>query len=322
MHTTLALAVLALPAAALAQPAIYSNQSADPNNVPLSTGAMSLSGMAAPAGGLWSELQSDATGANAVGGLAAHPTSGSAHFRLADNFTVAGVPWQVHALTFYAYPPGNGVSLDPFASVNLRVWSGPPGQAGSTLVYGDTTTNRLSSANATNIYRIFNSTAAPAPAVPDATKRIWELSVATPGLVLSPGQYWLDWQVVPSSPSAEAFAPAVISPGQRTPAGADALQYSAAGWKPALDSGKPSVAADVNVEFPFIVRGYTGPGPCNADFDGDGDTGTDADIEAFFACLAGNCCAACGPGDFDGDGDTGTDADIEAFFRVLAGQPC
>ncbi len=65
--------------------------------------------------------------------------------------------------------------------------------------------------------------------------------------------------------------------------------------------------------------------PCGtADFDGDGDTGTDADIEAFFACLAGNCCATCWHlgADFDADGDSGTDADIEAFFRVLAGGAC
>ena len=61
-----------------------------------------------------------------------------------------------------------------------------------------------------------------------------------------------------------------------------------------------------------------------ADFDGDGDLGTDADIEAFFACLGGNCCAACfsGGADFNADGDVGTDADIEAFFRVLAGGSC
>jgi hypothetical protein len=60
----------------------------------------------------------------------------------------------------------------------------------------------------------------------------------------------------------------------------------------------------------------------SADFDGDGDTGTDADIEAFFACLGGNCCPTCGTADFDGDGDVGTDADIEAFFRVLGGGAC
>jgi hypothetical protein len=60
----------------------------------------------------------------------------------------------------------------------------------------------------------------------------------------------------------------------------------------------------------------------SADFNGDGDIGTDADIEAFFACLAGSCCATCGSADFNGDGDTGTDADIESFFRVLAGGSC
>jgi hypothetical protein len=66
------------------------------------------------------------------------------------------------------------------------------------------------------------------------------------------------------------------------------------------------------------------PGCGSADFDCDGDLGTDADIEAFFACLAGNCPAPPCPAsaDFNADGDLGTDADIEAFFRVLAGGSC
>ncbi len=62
--------------------------------------------------------------------------------------------------------------------------------------------------------------------------------------------------------------------------------------------------------------------PCASDFDGDGNTGTDQDIEAFFACLAGSCCSTCASADFNGDGDVGTDADIDAFFRVLAGGAC
>src|SRR5262249_34827960 len=55
----------------------------------------------------------------------------------------------------------------------------------------------------------------------------------------------------------------------------------------------------------------------SADFNCDGDVGTDADIEAFFACIAGHCPAApcTSTADFNGDGDIGTDADIEAFFR-------
>jgi hypothetical protein len=59
-----------------------------------------------------------------------------------------------------------------------------------------------------------------------------------------------------------------------------------------------------------------------ADFNGDGDLGTDADIGAFFACLAGSCCPTCWGADFNGDGDIGTDADIESFFRVLGGGTC
>jgi len=69
----------------------------------------------------------------------------------------------------------------------------------------------------------------------------------------------------------------------------------------------------------------TGGPPCgSADFDCDGDVGTDADIEAFFRCLAGTCPAlpCTSNADFNGDGDVGTDADIEAFFRVLAGGQC
>ncbi len=58
------------------------------------------------------------------------------------------------------------------------------------------------------------------------------------------------------------------------------------------------------------------------DFDHDGSPGTDRDIAAFFACLAGSCCDTCGSVDFNGDGDVGTDQDIDSFFRVLSGGSC
>jgi hypothetical protein len=90
--------------------------------------------------------------------------------------------------------------------------------------------------------------------------------------------------------------------------GVVALRGSSGGW-----SAMQGVAVGVE------VRGET----CgSADFNGDGDFGTDQDIEAFFACLAGSCCAACGTSDFNRDGDFGTDQDIEAFFRVLSGAGC
>jgi len=83
----------------------------------------------------------------------------------------------------------------------------------------------------------------------------------------------------------------------------------------------PSPAWDNTIDTPVGEREVLDP-VCSSDFNGDGDSGTDADIEAFFACLAGDCCRTCWTADFDRDGDVGTDQDIEAFFRVLAGGHC
>jgi hypothetical protein len=100
--------------------------------------------------------------------------------------------------------------------------------------------------------------------------------------------------------------------------------------------GRSSVTVRVSAGQDYTLRvggfnGATGNGVLtltqltgcgSADFNHDGDLGTDSDIEAFFACLAGNCCPTCDSADFNGDGDLGTDADIEAFFRVLGGGTC
>jgi len=90
-------------------------------------------------------------------------------------------------------------------------------------------------------------------------------------------------------------------------------------------NGSPIPIFTVTAQTGTHYAGPLGQPTCgSADFNCDGDIGTDADIEAFFACLAGSCppppCTS--TADFNGDGDIGTDADIEAFFRVLAGGSC
>src|SRR5439155_23770727 len=87
-------------------------------------------------------------------------------------------------------------------------------------------------------------------------------------------------------------------------------------WSALFDNGGPAP------NFEVVVLNCGGPTCGSADFNHDGDTATDADIEDFFRCIAGSCCAACDSADFNGDGDVATDADIEAFFRVLAGGTC
>jgi hypothetical protein len=90
---------------------------------------------------------------------------------------------------------------------------------------------------------------------------------------------------------------------------------------------RPPTCQDYGVIFlaDNMVAVMLPPPTCgSSDYNGDGDYGTDQDIEAFFACLGGNCCGTCWylGSDFNGDGDYGTDADIESFFRVLAGGNC
>jgi|GEM_PF-830988 len=90
-----------------------------------------------------------------------------------------------------------------------------------------------------------------------------------------------------------------------------------------FNQNEPEAIHDAAIE--WVEFNLANPPPCGtADFNGDSDFGTDQDIEAFFACLAGACCPTCfaGGADFNADGDFGTDQDIEAFFRVLAGGAC
>jgi hypothetical protein len=103
--------------------------------------------------------------------------------------------------------------------------------------------------------------------------------------------------------------------GLENSAGSAAVFTSGTG----LGSGNRSLLLNSNVS---VVS--CGPVCGTSDFNGDGDFGTDQDIEAFFACLGGVCCASCYPGgsDFNADGDFGTDQDIESFFRVLGGGNC
>jgi hypothetical protein len=92
-------------------------------------------------------------------------------------------------------------------------------------------------------------------------------------------------------------------------------------WHVRGENGSQGFNFSIAVTVPWAACGASVC--CLNDYNGDGDSGTDADIEDFFACLSGNCCATCPPdADFNCDGDVGTDADIESFFRVLAGGPC
>ncbi len=169
------------------------------NNGPLSTGATSNSGVMAPAGTTWSEVQNDfgnLTESNTVSGFSVF-LSATSNFRIADNFTVgAGSTWMIDSLSAFVYQTGNNGITTPFSGMNVQIWSGRPGDVGSSVIFGDDTTNVLTSSTFTNIYRIFNS-AVPAPGSPPGTTRpIWDNVADLTGLVLTEGEYWIDYQLI------------------------------------------------------------------------------------------------------------------------------
>jgi hypothetical protein len=140
-------------------------------------------------------------------------------------------------------------------------------------------------------------------------------SLLTSALLAAPGNYYLAVAPHGRQPLDSAGRPiwqAEPATAERGPDGSGAAGLLAQ-W-----TGSPS-GGDYRI---MLTGACFAAAPCGIDFNGDGDAGTDADIVAFFHCLAGDCCQTCGSADYDGDGDIGTDRDLEAFFHVLGGGPC
>ena len=124
--------------------------------------------------------------------------------RMADDFTVpAGQNWRIDTLTVFSYQtnfPSGGAS--PILGMNVRIWLGTPAGPGSTIVFGDTTTNRMVSSTFSSIYRVTQST------LTSSARAIWR-TVANIGVTLPPGQYWVDWSQNGTAGFGGPFAPPV-----------------------------------------------------------------------------------------------------------------
>jgi hypothetical protein len=230
------------------------------SNGPLSTGATAKNGTAAPSGTNWSELQNDTGNTAASNGSWGFSANG-ASYRLADDFTVpSGQSWTLSGIDVYAYKTGASASASPFTSATLQIYRGRPGDSGSTLVCGNTTTNMLTSSSAANLYRILN-TVVPTAATPDTTRKIWRNRLAIPSTcagagAFTAGTYWIVWGTRDSANGAH-YTPSLAIPGARTRSGANArqLNVSSGAWSSVTDSGKPDTAPDAVQELPFEIQG-------------------------------------------------------------------
>lgn len=311
--------------AASAQTApLYSNGSADPDIPALSTGAISASGAVAPPGASWSELQADKAGSNAVAGFSAHRVADGPHaFRVADDF-IAGDGWTLRRLDVFVYQTGFDGPVSPIAGATARIWWGVPDAPSSVLLWGDTQTNRVVDVVATDVYRVFNSVATPAPEAPAALRRVWRVSLDLGGYQPPPGgHYWIDWQFESDNPDQEIFAVPATLVGERAAPGANALRLDwrdETGWLGAFDTGKPGILPDVPQDFAFVLVGDGGivtPPVCPVDWDNNGVVNS-TDVAAFINSWFEDQVAGTFVADFDDNGVVNS-TDVSTFINVWFG---
>ena len=168
-------------------------------------------------------------------------TLGAGHtgaFRVADDFTIAGDDWDISTITFFAYQTGAIAST--ITEVNLQIWDGVPGAAGSNVIFGDETTNIMSSTSFSNILRVAEDTAGA------ATNRQIAANIVDVNITLTAGTYWLDWQSNGSAGSGP-WAPPITITGQLVTG--NSLQFDTT-WGPLVDGATSSALG-----LPFIVEG-------------------------------------------------------------------
>lgn len=224
------------------------------------TGSTSASGVAAPSGFFWSEMQAEGTVANTTLGFTTiYNNALSSNFKLADDFTVPpGQSWAVSQVSVYAYQTGSAASPSPFDVMRVEIWNGDPSVSGSAVVFGDMTTNRLSSSVDSVTYRTANSLV-PSTTTPGTTRRIWKLNADISGVTLTAGTYWLVWQLHATS-DGSAFAPPCNVVGVRGLPTWNAKQANGTTWVSITDAGTPATPPNVPMDFPFEIR-YTNPLP-------------------------------------------------------------
>lgn len=221
----------------------------------LSTGATSKSGVAAPAGYTWSELQNDTgitTVSNTSLGLGA---AVSTNFSLADDFVVpAGQSWSITKFTFYAYKTGTTGAVSPFNDLRVVVHSSNPAVGTTTILHGNIDTNVYGTSSDALMYRIGNSLY-PTASAPGTTRKIWKIESTPVLLTLPAGTYWVEWQVGDILATGN-FLPASTVAGARTQAGYNAVQHNItdAVWAAAVDAGNPATPPSVALDMPFIIN--------------------------------------------------------------------
>lgn len=174
-------------------------------------------------GGDVSVLQDNSLGMNTYG----FGAQNSLGHRIADDFVVDS-EWTIESIKLFGYQTKAFDGISTFTGAYLQIWDGSPDDPGSNVIWGDLVTNRMTSTSFTNIFRVDEEI------LTDNNRAIMEIVCETPGLVLNPGTYWIDFSLDGSAASGPWHPPITII-GQNTTG--NALQFIPPNWGPVIDSG-------------------------------------------------------------------------------------
>lgn len=200
-------------------------------------------GMTAPAGADRSHLTTGATIFGTGHSIAA--------VSIAEDFTLAN-PSTINSLTFYGYLTGATAPGATFLAA--QIWNGAPNVGGSAVVWGDLTTNILTTnqfmagPSALGVYRTTG--------IADTTsvnRRLQEVIASGLNVNLPAGSYWIQWGTTGISftpPMIDPANPDSLAPGQ------NGLQFSVTtgAWTATVDGTTP-------VGFDFLIEGTAIPEP-------------------------------------------------------------
>ncbi|MBL0162233.1 MAG: hypothetical protein IPP82_00925 [Xanthomonadales bacterium] len=131
-------------------------------------------------------------------------------YRLTDDFSVpAGHFWTIDSATLFGYQTGSGDAA--FTDARVIIWQGFPDSFNSTKLFDGTVSNNLVSSTP-GVWRTAESF--DATTFSNSERRVKDLLVAIPPLVLSGGTYWIDWQLKGPVATDRVFTPPVTILGQ------------------------------------------------------------------------------------------------------------
>ncbi len=192
-----------------------------------------------PGGAPASVLQDTSLGMT-IFGFGASVASG---FRVAEDFTVPAQGWSITRARFYTYQTGS-TTTSTINDLRVQVFSGTPG---GTSVFGDATTNRLTSTTFSTVYRTQET-------APTASNRPIMEVVAEfdpPINITTPGTYWIAWSYGGTLASGPWSPPQTVA-GQAVTGNCQQFDGAALTWGPALDGTNAQGCA-------FVLEGATLP---------------------------------------------------------------